>query len=164
MRDRLQWLLVLAVLIAEGPARAQTAPPPPWASPAEHADAEAARLYGRGRTLRAVGIPLTVVGTIGVAGGLALVLMGEKGACVTPIYRGIHDGLDACDDGSALRGVGLITLLASLPMALAGGTLWALGDARIDRANRLAYRPLTVRPVLAPVAGGAVAGLEVTAF
>ena len=105
------------------------------------------RLYRSGRTLRIVGIVLTIT-------GIAVAVIG-----VVPLIMAANDR-----NPEANWYWGGISMGCAVPFLGSGIPLWAVGAARMNRAAQQGYVPVAGGPFVSPTPGGLVAGLRVVTF
>jgi len=119
-----------------------------------------AELYVRGASLRNIGMPMTLASLVLFFVGVGLVI------------RGTNEALDPCrgdfgcsNDGEQYIAWGFVSIVGSVLGLGVGIPLWAVGSARMRRAERMGFVPPThAQPYVAPAPGGLVAGLRLVSF
>jgi hypothetical protein len=136
-------------------ARAQPAPPTSQAAPSAVVPPSATSIspeqeqvafetYATGQLQKWIGISLTIVGVVGLAG---------SGMVVSPVFGSDVD-----------IALGVVGGILSLTCIAVGIPLLVVGSARQSRAVRLGYRPVAAAPMVAPVRGGLTAGVRLLSF
>ena len=127
-----------------------TEAPPVAVAAAPQALAPSERAYRKGRTLKYVGMAITLL-------GLAVAV-----AAIVPFA--LTSGSSDTVGDAVLRAIGG-TMLAGAAVHLAVGIpLWVVGSNRMDRAVSSGYRPLAGGAFVSPTPGGMVAGLRLVSF
>jgi hypothetical protein len=112
----------------------------------------------RGRTMRTVGIVLTVVGALAAVGAV-LSFASIRNRCPDQ-PDGCWDNLDNLANVLA----GSLTAAIAIGGLGAGVSLWVVGERRMAGARRALANQAALLPYLAPQPGGLVAGLRALSF
>lgn len=145
-------LIALSVLFATASAHAQPTPglppvpntePPGMSAPSP---SEQAATMSHEEDKRNIGIGLTIIGAVGVGVGLVYLIPNWNGKLGDP-------GTEKFFDGALVE-------MVSVPIATTGAFLWGSGYRGMRAAERAGFKPVAATPYVAPIQGGAVAGIQ----